>query len=378
MRLPTDARFCFPARIGVLGLTAFLASCGGGPNDGSGFASAASASPQAVSYGPEADFPVVIGEPFTVDGQLYTPSDALNYDQVGYAAADPEGGIGITASHKTLPLPSYIEVTSLDSGKTILVRVERRGPMTSQRLVSLSNGAQAQLGVSDSSPVRVRRVNAPEADRAKLRMGQAASPRMETPTSLVAILKRKLPESGSVSLAQSSAEANAVMASRAPNAPKPAAELPSVANSAPAKPVPSSVPSSISSTFAEAFTGPRTKVTAYPLPPLSGVRQTTAPVRVDANPRSVASSTPIAVARTAATEAPKVVAAEDGFVVQAAAFSSKSNADRAANSIDGFVQKSGRYYRVRKGPFANRGQAEAALAKVREAGYRDARVFSAG
>lgn len=373
MRLPTDARFCFPARIGVLGLTAFLASCGGGPNDGSGFASAASASPQAVSYGPEADFPVVVGEPFTVDGQLYTPSDALNYDQVGYAGADPEGGMGITASHKTLPLPSYIEVTSLDSGKTILVRVERRGPMTSQRLVGLSQGAQAQLSVSDSSPVRVRRVNAPEADRAKLRIGQAASPRIETPTSLVAILKRKLPESGSVSLAQSGAAANAVMAGRAPNGAKPAAELPSVASAIPSTPV-----NSVSSTFAEAFTGPRTKVTAYPLPPLSGVRQAAAPVRVNADPRPVAFSTPVAVARTATTEAPKMVAAEDGFVVQAAAFSSKSNADRAANSIDGFVQKSGRYYRVRKGPFANRGQAEAALAKVREAGYRDARVFSAG
>jgi rare lipoprotein A len=69
---------------------------------------------------------------------------------------------------------------------------------------------------------------------------------------------------------------------------------------------------------------------------------------------------------------------DGAFVVQAAAFSNEANAKRAANSLDGFVQKSGRFFRVRTGPFTNRGQAEAALAKVRAAGYSDARVFTSG
>ena len=42
------------------------------------------------------------------------------------------------------------------------------------------------------------------------------------------------------------------------------------------------------------------------------------------------------------------------------------------------MRKTGRFYRVRTGPYATRGQAEAALAKVRAAGYSDARVFTAG
>ncbi len=98
--------------------------------------------------GPAADYPVVIGEAFTVDGVTHTPVDRMNYDAVGYAAAGSDGGEGVSIAHKTLPLPSYAEITALDSGKTILVRVERRGPMSNDRLVDLSPGAAAQLGLT--------------------------------------------------------------------------------------------------------------------------------------------------------------------------------------------------------------------------------------
>ena len=84
----------------------------------------------------------------------------------------------------------------------------------------------------------------------------------------------------------------------------------------------------------------------------------------------------------AATPAPEPAAvsqtADGKFVVQAAAFANKANADRLADKLDGFVMPAGRYYRVRTGPYATRGQAEAALAKVRAAGYSDAKVYSAG
>jgi len=111
--------------------------------------------------GPAGDYPVVLGDPYSVDGQIYTPVDTTSYDEVGYAAPGNMGGAGITAAHKTLPLPSYVEVTSLVTGKTILARVERRGPMTGDRLISLSQDAQTQLGSEDGTPVRVRRVNPP-------------------------------------------------------------------------------------------------------------------------------------------------------------------------------------------------------------------------
>ena len=66
------------------------------------------------------------------------------------------------------------------------------------------------------------------------------------------------------------------------------------------------------------------------------------------------------------------------FVVQAAAFSTAERAERAARTLDGNVTRAGRYYRVRTGPFATRGEAEASLAKVRAAGYSDARILTNG
>src|SRR5690606_16877135 len=107
-------------------------------------------SPGAI--GPAADYPVVIGEPYRVGSRLHTPADTLNYDEVGYVAADT--GIGVSGAHHTLPLPSYAEVTSLETGQTILVRLERRGPMTGDALVGLSSAALAQLGAAEGTPVR--------------------------------------------------------------------------------------------------------------------------------------------------------------------------------------------------------------------------------
>ena len=143
--------------------------------------------------GPAADYPVTIGAQHQVQGVSYTPSDEWNYDQVGYVALDPAGGASVTGENHTLPVPSYVEVTSLETGKTILVRIERRGPMDNNSLIGLSPGAAAQLGAVAGTPVRVRRVNPPEPERAALRSGKAASERMATPMSLVAVLKRKLP-----------------------------------------------------------------------------------------------------------------------------------------------------------------------------------------
>ena len=147
-----------------------------------------------VRAGPAADYPMVLGDPFTIEGITYTPADKLNYDDVGYAAIGVAGGGTVTGAHKTMPLPSYVEVTSLDSGRTALVRLERRGPMANDRLVELSPGAAAQLGLAgtERAPVRVRRVNPPEQERAMLRGGQPAAARMDTPKPLLAVLMRKL------------------------------------------------------------------------------------------------------------------------------------------------------------------------------------------
>lgn len=375
MRLSVDA-VARPFAIGLI--AASLAGCGliGGKGD------RPQAPPALDATGPAADYPMVLGPPFTVDGEIYTPADTLNYDIVGYAALDD--GAGVTIAHRTLPLPSYAEVTSLASGKTILVRVERRGPITGGELVALSPAAAAQLGEGTGAAIRLRRVNPPEKDRMELRAGRAASDRIETPRSLVEVLRRKLPTSGAASL-HTPAPAKMALAPAAP-APKPAAAaaVPSPASKAP-------VPGEIAAPAPAQLSPPKAAVTAYPLQPL---RADTLAETPSAEPVVVARTEPAPVSlrlvgqqpnsrRPTAPSAPKPVAVAptpggDGFVVQAGAFANRVNAQKVAEALGGYVSASGKLYRVRTGPFASRGQAEAALAKVRAAGYSDARVYTAG
>jgi rare lipoprotein A len=153
-------------------LTAALAACGGGTKF------------RAVS-----DTPVRVGAPYKVRGTTYTPAAQPGYDMLGYATwYGGESGNQVangerfrpnwlTAAHKTLPLPSYVEVTALDTGRRILVRVNDRGPFgESARIIDLSRGAAEALGVrgKGKAAVRVRVVEPAEKDRAALRKGKAA------------------------------------------------------------------------------------------------------------------------------------------------------------------------------------------------------------
>ena len=313
MRFPVE-RF---ARLSILALSTSLAACAGGAGNPE-----TSYSAPLPRTGPAADYPLVVGEPYQIDGVLYEPVDVLNYDEVGYAAADDMGGEGITIAHQTLPYPSYVEVTSLETGKTILARVERRGPMVNGRIAALSPGALTALGASDGTPVRIRRVNALEEDRALLRQGLAASSRMDTPMSLVEVLKRKLDAPASVPVRPAPPQQVAVAPSTAAPVPAPTA----ADNTAPA------------------------------LAPLAVPR-------------------PSEPAEAAPPPAPPA-GEKAGLFVQAASFSTDDRAARAATVLGGTVERSGRYFRVRTGPFANRGEAEASLAKVRAAGYSDARIVT--
>jgi rare lipoprotein A len=136
----------------LAGATLLLAACGS--VDGKrNFGPAAGPAPAPIGV---VDGPAKLGAPYTVGGVTYTPVDIADYDDVGYASwygeelagnATANGESfnpgGITAAHKTLPLPSYVEVTALDTGRTILVRVNDRGPMVNDRLIDLSRGGNA-------------------------------------------------------------------------------------------------------------------------------------------------------------------------------------------------------------------------------------------
>lgn len=170
-----------------------LAGCGGG----SGFR-------------PVSDVPVRIGPSYTVRGTTYTPAADPAYDHVGYATwYGPESGNrtangerfrpdGISAAHTTLPLPSYVEVTALDTGRRIVVRVNDRGPFAGGRLIDLSRGAAEELGVKAQgvAPVRVRVVEPSEKDRQRLREGKPARALPPVPARELEALRTRLAGAG--------------------------------------------------------------------------------------------------------------------------------------------------------------------------------------
>jgi rare lipoprotein A len=181
MRTVSDFRIAF---VPALALSLALAACGG-------------------RYRPVSDFPVKIGRSYNVRGITYTPAAAPAYDALGLASwYGTESGNrtangetfrakAVTGAHATLPLPSYVEVTSLETGRTILVRINDRGPFAGGRIVDLSRGAADLLGIRavGTAAVRVRRVDPPERDRARLRDGKVAAARPDASAGDLAALR---------------------------------------------------------------------------------------------------------------------------------------------------------------------------------------------
>ncbi len=181
-----------------------LGSCGmiDGQRDGRFRAGSTPLTSRGVS-----DLPIKIGAPYTIGGVTYTPADVRNYRALGYASWYGEELNGnrtangerfepsaVSAAHRTLPLPSYIEVTALTTGRTILVRVNDRGPFTQARELDLSRGAAEQLGIlgGGAVPVRVRRVEPAEAERAVLRSGRRLAERATEGKTSLAQLRGEL------------------------------------------------------------------------------------------------------------------------------------------------------------------------------------------
>ncbi|MEQ8311005.1 MAG: septal ring lytic transglycosylase RlpA family protein [Sphingopyxis sp.] len=161
-------------------------------------------------YRPVADAPVRIGPAYTIRGVTYVPAAVPTYDALGYASwYGNESGSRtangekfrpgwISAAHTTLPLPTYVEVTSLDSGRRIIVRVNDRGPFARGRLIDLSRGAAEQLGIKAQghAPVRVRRVEPSEKDRERLRKGKPAASLAPVPERALLRLRAQLAAGG--------------------------------------------------------------------------------------------------------------------------------------------------------------------------------------
>ncbi|HEY8571434.1 septal ring lytic transglycosylase RlpA family protein [Phenylobacterium sp.] len=110
-----------------------------------------------------------IGKPYEVNGRRYTPKPDPKYSEVGLASWYGRQHQGkptangerfdmnaVSGAHKTLPLPSIVEVTNLENGKRLKVRVNDRGPFVDGRIIDLSQEAARKLGFEKQGVAKVR------------------------------------------------------------------------------------------------------------------------------------------------------------------------------------------------------------------------------
>ncbi|MDP1864657.1 MAG: septal ring lytic transglycosylase RlpA family protein [Thiobacillus sp.] len=175
--------------LGVAAVTLVLAGCGSGPSAQAKTTPSAAAKSGGyyLDDGPEANPPsrldsipdaVPRDEPmhryanrtYVVLGNTYKPqTERRAYSQEGLASwygrrfhgkktssGEPYDMYAMTAAHPTLPIPSYARVTSLVNGRSVVVRINDRGPFHKNRLIDLSYTAAHKLGYLGKGSARVR------------------------------------------------------------------------------------------------------------------------------------------------------------------------------------------------------------------------------
>lgn len=148
-----------------------------------------------------------VGPPYEANGRMYVPTPEPGYQQTGTASwygADFQGQRtasgeafdqhALTAAHPTLPIPSLVQVTNMENGREVIVRVNDRGPFTGDRLIDLSRGAANVLGFEQAGHARVnvrylgpapRRVNTDGTTAPESVHAPAVQPAEEGPHSLL-------------------------------------------------------------------------------------------------------------------------------------------------------------------------------------------------
>jgi rare lipoprotein A len=301
-----------------------------------------------------------VGDPYQVAGVWYVPKEQPNYDQTGIASwygdefnmkPTANGEIfdmtALSAAHTTLPLPCIVEVTNLDNGRKLQVRVNDRGPFVGGRLIDLSHAAARELGYDRAglAHVRVRYVGPAQLGGPDTGL-RYASNQVPTPSIKPPPLRASVPTpawpSPTIAPLTGAALPALPMATALPAAPiaVASAALPPLPSAAPAAPY---VPPAVS-----------------------------APVQVASAPP------PVQAARAA-----PAAAASGVYRVQAGAFSDQANAQRVASQLGAagdatveVVQRNGAtLYRVVLQSTSDEGEAWALRDRVASYGFGDARVL---
>jgi rare lipoprotein A len=276
-----------------------------------------------------------IGSAYQIAGVWYQPKEDPRYDRVGTASWYGELFHGrrtangeiydmdrLSAAHPTLPLPVYARVTNLQNNRSIVVRINDRGPYANDRIIDLSRRSAELLGYRERGTAQVR----------------------------VQFLARA-PLNGDDSYERRYL-ANQRWMTYAAKGPDKTRQDPISVGSLPKD-------------EAEKISGWRTETKP---PPKTATRNETLPTKA-AGPRAAKA---------------EIVAGEARILIQAGSFKSKDNADKARAQLASIAPVdvtpiavgTDTYFRVRIGPFSTDIDAQSALARAEEAGYSGAKIVS--
>jgi rare lipoprotein A len=280
-----------------------------------------------------------VGTPYQINGVWYYPAVDYAYAETGIASwygpgfhglatANGEGydQNGLTAAHRTLPMPSMVRVTNLENGRQLALKVNDRGPFAHNRIIDVSRRAAQLLGFEQQGTARVRVEIMADESRQMAMLAGAATP---------------------------------VAAQTAIITPSPTTAAPQV-TAAPA----GTVTTETLAPPGQTSSGTKT-VIAKPVPePMVGKASAAA------GPKPDGKVTVVPVRKTA-------------MFVQAGAFTNVANANRLRTKLASFgrsqvipaVIGNQRFYRVRVGPIASLTQADATLARIVAAGHPEARII---
>lgn len=356
-----------------------------------------------------------VGEPYEINGMWYYPAVDYDYDRTGVASwygEEFEGRLtangeifdlnDLTAAHTTLPLPSIVQVTNLQNGRSLQLRINDRGPFVGGRLIDVSRRAAQLLGFENQGTTRVRVTilkdeSIAAEEEAMRNSGQTlvaaasgaatgAAAQGATPPYSVAYAQRPIqkpatpPQPVQVAVRRQMApmmaqrETSSLTVARLEPRRTQATQMapPQQAtwiNSLLSQPTPSRVAPPTRYRFA--LIAP---AEAAELPPKAAAARKADRARISA---SAAKMLPSPLRTATASEA-----RTERLFIQAGAFSRRDSAERVKSHIAGLgnVQVTSAtvngvaMYRVRIGPFASDQQARRLLVRIVDSGYRGARI----
>ncbi|MFV3128589.1 septal ring lytic transglycosylase RlpA family protein [Niveispirillum sp. KHB5.9] len=291
-----------------------------------------------------------VGNPYQIDGVWYYPRVDYGYNETGIASwygpgfhakvtanGEDYNEMELTAAHQTLPMPSLVRVTNLENGKSIVVRINDRGPFVSGRIIDMSRKGAQLLGFDQQGTAKVRVEVLAEESRAIAAAAMNAGMQVSGLS----------PDGGPLPQA---APRPSVTVESTPLAP------PAGTKAAPGSAIPPKQP-----------------------------QATPAPSRTIAAPTSLAGTTtedgrfmPAPVVQQQA------LPAKPGKIyIQAGAFANYDNANRlraklnsiAPTNLSNAMVNGQQYFRVRVGPFDQVERADQVLAQVLQAGTSEARII---